>query len=138
MGGGEGLRPLCHRNIRNVAGEMSCIAKTSEHNRGVENEVVGTAARFFSHIARRPVMCCLLKSTFPEVASMPLLSRGLMLGSITALTAIGADASAGIVVSFFDGSGLAGEAEFTLVNPTTLQVRLRNTSTGVPGGFSNS
>lgn len=40
---------------------------------------------------------------------------------------------------YFSGSGgLAAEAEFTLINPTTLQVRLKNTSTGVPVGFSNS
>lgn len=54
------------------------------------------------------------------------------------VTSIGSSATAGLVVSFSDVSGLAGEAEFTLVNATTLQVRLRNISTGVPGGFSNS
>ncbi len=43
-----------------------------------------------------------------------------------------------LTFQFSDVSGLAAEAEFTLVNPTTLQVRLRNTSSGVPGGFSNS
>ncbi len=37
-----------------------------------------------------------------------------------------------------DPSGLAAEIEFTLVNPTTLEVRARNTSTGVPVGFDNS
>ena len=47
-------------------------------------------------------------------------------------------ASAGITISFSDASGLAGEAEFTLVNATTLEVRLQNVSTGAPGGFSNS
>ncbi len=46
--------------------------------------------------------------------------------------------SFGAVYSFSDPSGLAAEATFTLVNPTTLEVRLRNTSTGVPMGFSNS
>ncbi|MFT5423187.1 MAG: hypothetical protein ACI89L_000961 [Phycisphaerales bacterium] len=39
----------------------------------------------------------------------------------------------------FNGpGGLAAEAEFTLINPTTLEVRLKNISTGVPLGFSNS
>jgi hypothetical protein len=43
-----------------------------------------------------------------------------------------------VIVLFSDPSGLSAEAEFTLLNATTLEVRLRNTSTGVPGGFSNS
>ena len=36
--------------------------------------------------------------------------------------------------------GLRAEVEFTLSNPptTTLQVRARNTSTGVPAGFDNA
>lgn len=46
--------------------------------------------------------------------------------------------SSGALVSVSDPSGLAAQAEFSLVNATTLQVRLRNTSTGVPQGFSNS
>lgn len=37
-----------------------------------------------------------------------------------------------------DPSGLSAEVEFTIINPTTLGVRLRNTSTGVPGGFDSS
>ena len=45
---------------------------------------------------------------------------------------------AGIIVPLTDPSGLAAEAEFDLLNPTTLQVRLRNTSTGVPGGFDSA
>lgn len=48
------------------------------------------------------------------------------------------DADAGIVVAFSEASGLAGEAEFTLINPTTLQIRLRNLSTGAPGGFDSA
>ncbi len=47
-------------------------------------------------------------------------------------------ASANIVFNFSDPSGLGAQAEFTLVDPTTLKVRLRNTSTGVPGGFDSS
>ncbi|MFG0305628.1 MAG: XDD4 family exosortase-dependent surface protein [Phycisphaerales bacterium JB040] len=39
---------------------------------------------------------------------------------------------------FVGADGLSAEAEFTLINPTTLEVRLKNTSTGVPSGFSNS
>lgn len=42
------------------------------------------------------------------------------------------------VFSFSDVSGLAAEAEFTLLGPTMLEVRLRNTSTGLPGGFDSS
>lgn len=34
--------------------------------------------------------------------------------------------------------GLSAEVEFTLLNSTTLQVRMRNTSTGVPSGFDSS
>lgn len=39
---------------------------------------------------------------------------------------------------FSDPSGLAAEVEFTLINPTTLEVRVRNTSTGVPMGFDSA
>lgn len=46
-------------------------------------------------------------------------------------------AIAGTVVLFTDPSGLSAEAEFTLLTPTSLQVRLKNTSTGTPLGFSN-
>ena len=54
-----------------------------------------------------------------------------------AATAIASPADAVILV-FTDPSGLAAEAEFTLLNATTLEVRLRNTSTGVPGGFDSA
>ena len=37
-----------------------------------------------------------------------------------------------------DPSGLSAEVEFTLLNPTTLEVRAKNTSTGVPNGFDSS
>jgi MprA protease rhombosortase-interaction domain-containing protein len=47
-------------------------------------------------------------------------------------------AHAGIVFNLADGSGLSGEVEFTLINPTTLEIRARNTSTGVPMGFDES
>lgn len=42
------------------------------------------------------------------------------------------------MITLTDPSGLAAEAEFDLLNATTLEIRLRNISTGVPGGFSNS
>ncbi|MFG0329409.1 MAG: XDD4 family exosortase-dependent surface protein [Phycisphaerales bacterium] len=42
------------------------------------------------------------------------------------------------LIVFNDPSGLAAEAEFTLLNATTLEVRLRNISTGAPVGFDNS
>ncbi len=47
-------------------------------------------------------------------------------------------ARAGTVVVISDASGLSGEVEFTLVNATTLEVRARNTSTGVPLGFDSA
>jgi hypothetical protein len=47
------------------------------------------------------------------------------------------DARADLVV-FTDLSGLAAEAEFTLLTPTTVRIRLANTSTGVPMGFDSS
>jgi hypothetical protein len=47
-------------------------------------------------------------------------------------------AQAGVVINFTDPSGLAGQAEFDLLDATTLQVRLRNTSTGVPIGFDSA
>jgi hypothetical protein len=62
---------------------------------------------------------------------------GLALGAMLSIAAAEA-ASASFVLTYSDPSGLSGEAEFAFLNPTTLQVRLRNTSTGVPGGFDNS
>jgi hypothetical protein len=44
-------------------------------------------------------------------------------------------ASASEIFILTDPSGLAAEVEFTLVDPTTLEVRARNISTGVPAGF---
>jgi hypothetical protein len=49
-----------------------------------------------------------------------------------------AQAAGGIIFYFSDPSGLSAEAEFTLINATTLEVRYKNTSTGVPLGFDNS
>lgn len=58
-------------------------------------------------------------------------------GAVVACAITGA-APGSIIVTYNDPSGLAAIAEFTVLNLTTLQVRLRNVSTGVPLGFSNS
>lgn len=48
-------------------------------------------------------------------------------------------ADAGLVMLFDDGSGLSAEAEFTLLGAgDILEIRLKNTSTSIPFGFSNS
>lgn len=62
----------------------------------------------------------------------------LALGGL-ALTTIAAHANASII-HFNDPTypGLQAEAEFTLLTPTSLEIRLRNTSTGAPAGFGAS
>lgn len=57
--------------------------------------------------------------------------------AIAAAAVLAHPASADLIL-FSDPSGLSAQAEFTLVNPTTLQIRLRNTSTGAPAGFEAS
>ena len=47
-------------------------------------------------------------------------------------------ASASELFLFSDPSGLAAEVEFDLLGPTTLEIRARNTSTGVPGSFDSA
>lgn len=49
-------------------------------------------------------------------------------------------ADAGFVFTYVDpgGSGLSAEAEFEMTGASTLQIRLKNTSTGAPGGFDNA
>lgn len=47
-------------------------------------------------------------------------------------------AHAGYLFQVSHASGLGAEAEFTLLNPTTLELRYRNLSTGVPNGFDES
>ncbi len=54
--------------------------------------------------------------------------------AIGASAAVSSSASADIL-NFTDPSGLSAVAEFTLLNATTVRVRLANTSTGVPMGF---
>ena len=44
-------------------------------------------------------------------------------------------AAAGTVLQISNSDGLKAEAEFTLINTTTLEVRLKNKSTGVPAVF---
>lgn len=66
-----------------------------------------------------------------------------MLNRLSLLSALVAFAAAdfangSIIYSLSDGSGLSAEVEFDLPNATTLTVRLKNTSTGVPGGFDSS
>lgn len=58
--------------------------------------------------------------------------------SIFAASAISAPAAHATIIYFSDPSGLSAQADFQIVNPTTLQISLRNTSTGVPGGFNNA
>jgi len=65
----------------------------------------------------------------------------LLFAGVSALGAPAALAGAPLdsqLVVFSDASGLSGEALFTLLDSTTFEVRVRNTSTGVPSGFSNS
>ena len=63
--------------------------------------------------------------------------KRLLLGSVAVLATTSL-AAAGDLWTFTGPDGLSAEAEFTLVNATTLEVRIRNTSTGVPVGFDNS
>jgi hypothetical protein len=58
-----------------------------------------------------------------------------LFASVLGVGAVAASANAGVILNFSDPSGLGAEAEFTLINATTLEVRLKNTSTGVPMGF---
>ena len=57
---------------------------------------------------------------------------------VCVLVALAGAAQAGELFLLSDPSGLAAEAEFTLLGPTSLQVRLRNTSTGVPLGSTEA
>lgn len=58
---------------------------------------------------------------------------------LSALLAVCSTANAGLIVVFDDGSGLSGEAEFTLLGAgDVLEIRLKNTSTSIPAGFNSS
>lgn len=63
-------------------------------------------------------------------------SRACVVG-LLALVSL-ASTSQGVTIFGSAAGGLSAEAEFTLENSTTLKVRLRNTSTGVPSGFTSS
>ena len=52
------------------------------------------------------------------------------------LTVATSHVSAGTILQFQNSDGLQAEAEFTIINATTLEIRLKNTSTGVPAEFS--
>lgn len=68
-----------------------------------------------------------------------LFSRTLVASAVLSSLVLAAnDACATLLFTFNDPSGLSAEAEFTVLSPTTLQIRLQNTSTGTPDGFSNS
>jgi len=67
------------------------------------------------------------------------MSTRILAGAALCVGAMATSASAGILyTSAPHPDGLAAEAEFTLLNPTTLQIRYKNTSTGVPAGFNNA
>ncbi len=63
-------------------------------------------------------------------------ARGAIL--VLSLLAVCQSASAGQIVIVSDPSGLSAEVEFTLLDPTTLVVRVENTLTGVPLGFTSA
>lgn len=69
------------------------------------------------------------------VVAMNTLCR--VVASVGALVVV-ASASHAVIIQGTEPNGLGARAEFTLVNATTLQIRLSNISTGVPTGFSNS
>jgi hypothetical protein len=66
------------------------------------------------------------------------MNRPALLLAIVISIAIGSPAMGGLLITFTDVSGLAAEAEFTIIGPFELEVRYKNLSTGVPFGFSNS
>lgn len=59
---------------------------------------------------------------------------------LMALAALSQSASAGMVFNFSDPMypGLGAQAEFDLLSPTMIQIRLKNTSTGAPMGFDSA
>ncbi len=65
------------------------------------------------------------------------MSRGKMIVGLAAVTAL-SSAAHGVIITASGFGGLSAEAEFTLLNATTLRVRLKNTSTAVPAGFGSS
>ncbi len=60
------------------------------------------------------------------------------LGAICAATIASAAVATPVTFSFSDASGLSGEAAFELLDSDTMQISIRNTSTGAPVGFDSS
>lgn len=61
-----------------------------------------------------------------------------VIASLSALAAASSAFAGGDLITVTGPAGLMASAEFTIINPTTLQIKLKNLSTGVPMGFSNS
>ena len=64
--------------------------------------------------------------------------RTAAVGVLVGLGAITTAASASQTFYFSDPSGLSAVATFDLIDATTFEVRYRNTSTGIPDGFSRA
>lgn len=64
-----------------------------------------------------------------------------LVGAVAAAACgLGSAASANVVFNFSDGAypGLSAQADFTLLDATTIQIVLTNTSTGAPAGFDEA
>ncbi len=88
-------------------------------------------------VSPAPGICresCVLLSL--EGGSNGSFSRSLVLAALAASASV--SSSLAVVVVGSAPSGLAARAEFALINATTLEVKLKNISTSVPVGFSNS
>ncbi len=66
------------------------------------------------------------------------MNRTISILTLCTCAALCAPAAGGTIFYFNGPSGLSAEAEFTLISATELEIRYKNTSTGVPDGFSNS
>lgn len=66
-------------------------------------------------------------------------TKSVAVAAFALIAGCASSASAMSELIFFSGpDGLAAEAEFTMIDPNTLEIRLKNTSTGVPAGFGSS
>ena len=61
-----------------------------------------------------------------------------VLASAAALALAGSAFAGGDLITVTGPAGLKASAEFTIINPTTLQISLKNLSTGVPVGFTEA
>ena len=66
------------------------------------------------------------------------MARNSMVVGCALASSIAMHAHGSSTFSFSEGSGLAGEAEFTLIDSTTLEIRLAHTSTDAPGAFDSA